>query len=116
MSFLDYAAVGLGAVYDVHGFPASWQRAAGGDPIPCRVIKTEPTSDLPFGQSRARTDTHALEVRACEVDNPTLDDIVTVQARNASGALVVETFQIMVEPPRDDAGLIWLCEADLIEP
>jgi hypothetical protein len=84
-----FAAFGIDAVYT----------AAGGEPVPVRVIARRPDSIVGFGEARIHAETASFELRATEVANPRSGDQLSVDG---------QTFVIQGESERRDPDrLVW---------
>jgi hypothetical protein len=88
-----FAAFGIDAIYT----------AAGGDPVPVRVIARRPDTIVGFGDNRIHAETATFEVRASEVADPRPNDQLIVDG---------QTFVIQGEPERRDPDqLVWSLDA-----
>jgi hypothetical protein len=84
-----FAAFGIDAAYT----------AAGGEPIPVRLIARRPDTIVGFGETRIHAETATFELRASEVASPRPGDQLAVDS---------ETFVIQGEPEgRDPDRLVW---------
>jgi hypothetical protein len=86
------------ATFAAFGIDASY-RAAGGEPVPVRVIARRPDTIVGFGETRIHTETATFELRASEVATPRPSDQLDVGD---------DTFIIQGEPERRDPDqLVW---------
>ena len=73
--------------------------AAGGEPVPVRVIARRPDSIVGFGDTRIHAETATFELRASEIADPHPDDQLTIGS---------ESFVVQGEPQRRDFDrLVW---------
>lgn len=98
------------ATYRAFGEGATWQLAAGGAPIACRVREEAGETVANFGDSPAILPTLILRVRRSEVPNPAEGDTVTIPADEGDPAII----KVTAEPRLEPLGLEWLCEAKRI--
>jgi hypothetical protein len=82
----------VAAVYQSFGAPA----------LPIRVIRHQPTEDLPFGDTNVPVSTTIVEIDRADVEDPREGDTVTIGA---------EVLTIDGTPRLDRQGLKWLCDA-----
>ena len=93
------------AIYRTFGRDALYT-PAGGDPVTCRVIATEPAPDalVQFAQTAIRAPARVFEARVAEVPAPAVGDTLTVGA---------ETLTVIAEPRHPDGDhdrALWLLE------
>ncbi|HET6519492.1 MAG TPA: hypothetical protein VFG47_06680 [Geminicoccaceae bacterium] len=87
------------AAFAAFGTDATYAPAAGGDPVPIRVIARRPDTIVGLGDTRLHAETATFELRASEVAGPRPGDQLTVGG---------ETFVIQGEPERRDPDrLVW---------
>lgn len=78
--------------------------AAGGPPIPIRVIRDQGSGDAGSGFGRAVVDTNAVVIQRVDVERPLAGDLVMIGD---------ETLRLQGGPVLDTEGTSWSCPAVL---
>lgn len=84
------------------GEDALWRAGGSGPAFNVRIIRNAPDETVRFGSSRAILPTVIIAVRVSDVAQPAAGDTVEIADTR---------FEIIAEPTKDRAGLVWGCEA-----
>lgn len=84
------------------GEDAVWRAGGNGPAFNVRIIRNAPDETVRFGSSRAILPAVIIAVRVSDVAHPAAGDTVEIAG---------VSYEIIVEPTRDRAGLVWGCEA-----
>lgn len=77
-----------------------------------RIIRSRPTADATFGDSRIRQDTTTIDVRRSEVPQPVAGDRFLIRDIDPASLAEVLTVCIVAgDPELDVEGLTWTCSA-----
>ena len=81
---------------------AVWRAGGSGPAFTVRIIRNVPDETVRFGSSRAILPTVIIAVRVRDVAQPAAGDTAEIADTR---------FEIIAQPTKDRAGLVWGCEA-----
>jgi hypothetical protein len=109
---MDPFASALDALFTGPGSEAADYVSESGVQEGVRIIRSRPTADAPFGDSRIRQDTCEIDVRRSEVPEPTIGGRFLIREIDpATQAEVLTVCIITGDPALDVEGMTWTCEA-----
>ncbi len=104
---MDPFAAALDALFNAPGSAAAVYVPQGGDPVPVRVIRSQPDTSANYQQARIVQEANSFDMRRSEVPAPASGDRLTVDG---------DTFEILGDPMLDVEGLTWVCGAERVAP
>lgn len=111
---MDPFASALDALFHGPGSEAADFVSESGVQEGVRIIRSRPTADAPFGESRIRQDTTEIDVRRSEVPEPAPGDRFVIRETDPATQAEVETVCIIAgDPALDVEGMTWTCSAPL---
>ncbi|MFZ3484206.1 head-tail joining protein [Sphingomonas sp. 3-13AW] len=109
---MDPFAPALDALFHGPGSEAADYVTESGVQEGVRVIRSRPTADAPFGDSRIRQDTCMIDVRRSEVPAPAAGDRFLIREIDPAAQAEVLTVCIVTgDPALDVERMTWTCEA-----
>ncbi|MCG7349789.1 head-tail joining protein [Sphingomonas sp. ACRSK] len=109
---MDPFASALDALFHGPGSEAADFVSEGGVQEGVRIIRSRPTADATFGESRIRQDTTTIDVRRSEVPQPVTGDRFLIREIDpATRAEVLTVCAIAGDPELDVEGMTWTCSA-----
>ena len=101
LATLHASALAVAADYSVDGE----------DPVPIRVIASQPDAIAPFGQSSAIMATNIFSIQRSDVTEPSRAARITITEDNPPFA-VGDSFTLTGDCRLDTEGLSWMCGAE----
>jgi hypothetical protein len=109
---MDPFASALDALFTGPGSEAADYVSESGVQEGVRIIRSRPTADATFGDSRIRQDTCEIDVRRSEVPKPAPGDRFLIREIDpVTQAEVLTVCIITADPALDVEGMTWTCEA-----
>jgi hypothetical protein len=109
---MDPFASALDALFTGPGSEAADYVSESGVQEGVRIIRSRPTADATFGDSRIRQDTCEIDVRRSEVPEPSTGGRFLIREIDpATQAEVLTVCIIIGDPALDVEGMTWTCEA-----
>ena len=109
---MDPFASALDALFTGPGSEAADYVSESGVQEGVRIIRSRPTADATFGDSRIRQDTCTIDVRRFEVPTPVAGDRFLIREVDPVTKAEVRTVCIITGyPALDVEGMTWTCEA-----
>jgi hypothetical protein len=109
---MDPFASALDALFTGPGSEAADYVSESGVQEGVRIIRSRPTADAAFGDSRIRQDTCTIDVRRFEVPTPVAGDRFLIREIDPVTKAEVRTACIITgDPALDVEGITWTCSA-----